>query len=514
MSKPSRRRQPAQPKLDSLDDFSEWMRAERSPIERLMLYVPTGPLLKIHRSPRRRRVCLGGNRGGKTVGGAVETVSRATGIVPPFLEKLGGFGGGPLADLDDPEPMEFWVSSVDFEVSKSVAEQMVRKFLPQDLIAGEDKEHRVIHLKTKVSIGFRSAESGRTKYQGRMIDWIWWDEEQGKSIYDECMARLVDRQGWFFFTMTPLMGFTWSYPELYERQSDPVVDVEFVEAPTDSNFYLPKSAIAEFRAGLERDPELLATRFYGRYTLFSARSPFGEACLRLVKDGIIEGRKTGPLTRYVNPEKGKSYVIGGDVAEGLGQDQAVATVLCRETGEQVAEWASRRMEPEVMAREIYGMAEDYNTALVVIERNNHGWAVLNELTNLGYANLYKQTSYDSRSKKRTARLGFFTSTRSKVLAIDVLARALRDGSLLVHSAETFKELTTFIQDEDGLHAIEGCRDDRVMATAMAAVGMMDTGFAASPIETKTGWARGETWNDCVKKIDDRFTVRDRTRWLR
>src|SRR5262249_30089768 len=82
------------------------------------------------------------------------------------------------------------------------------------------------------------------------------------------------------------------------------------------------------------------------------------------------------LEVYRLPESGRAYVVGGDPAEGNPtSDDSAATVLDSETGEEVAAIAGK-FQPSVFASHIDAIGCWYNRAHVMVERNNHGHAVL------------------------------------------------------------------------------------------------------------------------------------------
>lgn len=82
------------------------------------------------------------------------------------------------------------------------------------------------------------------------------------------------------------------------------------------------------------------------------------------------------LTVHVPPQAGHSYVIGADPAGGSPQsDESAAAVLDAVTGEQVATLAGR-IEPDIFAGALDAAGRYYNNAPVLVERNNHGHAVL------------------------------------------------------------------------------------------------------------------------------------------
>ena len=88
-------------------------------------------------------------------------------------------------------------------------------------------------------------------------------------------------------------------------------------------------------------------------------------------------------------------------------------------------------------------------------------------TQHAYPTLYAHRDYDARGATR-ARLGWETNAKTKPVMIDGLAEALAEGLLGVNDAELVKECVTYVYDERGaMGAQAGCRDDRVIAAAIA-----------------------------------------------
>ncbi|NLL56542.1 MAG: hypothetical protein GX242_04940, partial [Clostridiales bacterium] len=147
--------------------------------------------MMFHKCSKRNRWVFGGNRSGKTECGAVETVWRARGIHPYLENRPNTFG---------------WVVSVSFEVQRDVAQNKVLNYLNPDWI-----QDIIMHTGSKQSasygiidtiivknvfggvskIGFKSADQGREKFQGASLDYVWFDEEPPKDIYEECKMRVL-----------------------------------------------------------------------------------------------------------------------------------------------------------------------------------------------------------------------------------------------------------------------------------------------------------------------------------
>lgn len=170
--------------------------------------------MAFHKCPKRNRWVFGGNRSGKTECGAVESVWMALGIHPYRKNRDNVFG---------------WVVSLTQQVQRDVAQAKILKYLAPrhivDIIMREGKksspEYGIIdHIVVRNAfgglskIGFKSCDQGREKFQGASLDFVWFDEEPPKDVYDECKMRVFDKVGDIFGTMTPLKGLTWVYDEI------------------------------------------------------------------------------------------------------------------------------------------------------------------------------------------------------------------------------------------------------------------------------------------------------------
>jgi hypothetical protein len=171
-------------------------------------------------------------------------------------------------------------------------------------------------------------------------------------------------------------------------------------------------------------------------------------------------RRGGALLVWLEPMKGeRAYLVAVDSAGG-GEDGdfAAVQVIDRTTGIQCAE-LQERLQPSELAKVAVELAREYHNALIVVERNNHGAAVLAYIdTSEGYGNVYRQAN-DA---------GWLTSAASKP---EMTARL---GSLLEREPEMFKsrrllgECRTFVSWERGkTGAANGAHDDLVMAMAIA-----------------------------------------------
>jgi len=218
--------------------------------------------LAFHKCKKRNRWVFGGNRSGKTECGAVETIYMARGIHPYRKNKDKVFG---------------WVVSLSTQVQRDVAQAKILKYLNPDWIeeitmlsgkkdsptSGVIDQIKLRNVFGGIStIGFKSCDQGREKFQGSSLDFVWFDEEPPKDIYEECLMRILDKRGDIFGTMTPLKGLTFVYDEIFlNKKNNPEIWYEFMEWA--DNPYLSKSEVSQLTCSLSDDQ--LESRRYGRF---------------------------------------------------------------------------------------------------------------------------------------------------------------------------------------------------------------------------------------------------------
>jgi hypothetical protein len=164
------------------------------------------------------------------------------------------------------------------------------------------------------------------------------------------------------------------------------------------------------------------------------------------------------------PQEGQKYVIGADPAEGNPtSDDSALTVLDRESGEEMAALAGK-FQPAVLGAHIDAIGLWYNKADVMVERNNHGHAVLLWLRdNSGLRRLWGMDKLT----------GWLSSTKGKTLLYDTCADAFRERETVLHSFATFTQLASI--EGATLRAPEGEHDDRADSYALACAGIVHGG---------------------------------------
>lgn len=231
----------------------------------LYAYKPHDKQFKFHSSPKHTRLYIGGNRSGKTTGGAVEMCY--------WLMKK-----HPYRKLPLPEgPIRARSCAVDFMYGTDmiIIPEIKRWLPPSFLINGSwedsyDKEHRVLTLANKSFLEFRSYDQDLEKFAGTSRHIIWFDEEPPQHIYNENMARLVDTNGYSMLTMTPVEGMSWVFDQIYLPGTEGGhPDIEVIEIEMQENPYLTKEATDRFLDTL--DPDERKARERGEFVAIGGR---------------------------------------------------------------------------------------------------------------------------------------------------------------------------------------------------------------------------------------------------
>lgn len=181
---------------------------------------------------------------------------------------------------------------------------------------------------------------------------------------------------------------------------------------------------------------------------------------------------------YVEPVQGKTYILSADSATGDGRDNSGFHVFEVESMEQVAEFRGK-VHVDGYGGQVCELGRRYNNAILVIENNAVGLAVLEHVKLNGYPNLF----YTRRGAKAGMKLGevgsavpgsmtsdyipgVMTTGANRQVMLNKLEELLRKGSLTFHSQRFVAELETFIWNNRKPEARPGKTDDLIMAAAL------------------------------------------------
>ena len=198
------------------------------------------------------------------------------------------------------------------------------------------------------------------------------------------------------------------------------------------------------------------------------KPPLKTGYLREKEDGSVyfEEDDKGYIAIWKEPEKGKCYCIGADVAEGLVEGDYSVGLVGDYEFDVIARWYGH-IDPDIFGHELVKLGKYYNEAYIGVESNNHGLTTLKAIQRLEYWNIYYQKTYDKITDKLSQKMGWQTNQRTKPMMIDKLAEFVRDKYIGIYWKTLIDEMRTYIIEDNGsTNAQTGCHDDTVMACAI------------------------------------------------
>lgn len=159
---------------------------------------------------------MAGNQLGKTYCGGAEAAFHLTGRYPDWWR-------GRRFD----RAVRMWAGSKTSEVTRDGVQRILvgepkdpaqwgTGLIPGDTILGHSRRQGVADALDSVlvrhasgrnsTLGFKSYDQGREKWQGETLDLVWFDEEPPLDIYMEGLTRTNATGGFVYLTFTPLLG--------------------------------------------------------------------------------------------------------------------------------------------------------------------------------------------------------------------------------------------------------------------------------------------------------------------
>ena len=215
---------------------------------------------------------------------------------------------------------------------------------------------------------------------------------------------------------------------------------------------------------------------------------------------MFDAHREGNLKIYDFPQWEEPYVIGADVALGVGQDYSSAVIM-NNKHEVCAVYRNNRIDPSYWGELLFYLGRYYNNAFTAVESNCMGIATLQKLDHMGYVNLYKQTKVANVSNEEGERLGFRTTSATKPAIIGNLKNLIDNENIMIPDPTVIQELKDYVSTDTGkTEAAPGCYDDTVISLAICAEVL------------RTHWDRLNTRNVSWKeKIGD--WKPDQTNWF-
>jgi phage terminase large subunit-like protein len=183
---------------------------------RLTDYRPYARQREYHNNLERECLLMAGNQLGKTYCGSADVAFHLTGLYPDWWE-------GRRWD----RPTRWWAASKTGEVTRDGVQRYLVGEPKNETSWGTGMVPKAHLLTTKrrmgvadaldsitvrhvsggtSTLGFKSYDQGRQKWQGETLDGVWFDEEPPMDIYMEGLTRTNATKGITRITFTPLLG--------------------------------------------------------------------------------------------------------------------------------------------------------------------------------------------------------------------------------------------------------------------------------------------------------------------
>ncbi len=177
----------------------------------------------------------------------------------------------------------------------------------------------------------------------------------------------------------------------------------------------------------------------------------------LMQNMTVMPNSQNKWTLIEEPHPNDAYVVGVDIAGGVGLDFSALAVVSVSTMQPVYFERCNRSTPAQWAHRVIQIASKYNTATVLAESNNMGAAFILEMNNCGY----RKQWLNPKGKP------WVTTLQSKLDAFDTLREAL--PVITVMDMHTHIELRglTIMPGKFAPEAPKGAHDDCAMALALA-----------------------------------------------
>jgi len=204
------------PKLSLADMLDGVIDGLADSVTSIYSYVPHEKQKQFHCSTLEEKLFIGGNRSGKTVANVIECIWRLTKSHPfrPDLNEIEGEIRGRLVCVSFVDGLE------------KIILPLFKKWTPKKFLIQRswDKSYsrylRTLTFADGSFIEFMSYDQELEKFAGTSRHFTSFDEEPPRSVWEECLMRLIDTDGDWWISMTPVEGLTWVFEIIYQPWQD------------------------------------------------------------------------------------------------------------------------------------------------------------------------------------------------------------------------------------------------------------------------------------------------------
>lgn len=249
---------------DMLDRLSDEL---ESSVTSIYSYEPHPKQKVFHCSRLEEKLFIGGNRSGKTVANVIECIWWLT-KTHPFREDVRNIQGEVRGRL---------VCVSFIEGLEKIILPLFKKWVPRKYLIDRswDKSYinktRTLTLNNGSFIEFQSYDQELEKFAGTSRHFVSFDEEPPMVVWQECLMRLIDTDGSWWISMTPVEGLTWIFEDIYKPSEEGLrPDTLVLEVSMHDNPHLTEKAKRKVLGNIANDEDRMA-REEGKFAEIGGR---------------------------------------------------------------------------------------------------------------------------------------------------------------------------------------------------------------------------------------------------
>lgn len=205
-----------------------------------------------------------------------------------------------------------------------------------------------------------------------------------------------------------------------------------------------------------------------------------------MKNPIEERNPEKNLWIWKNYIPGHTYLLTADVSRGDSADKSAFHVFDIEECEQVAEYRGLISTTD-FGNLLVTVGTEYNDAMIVIENATMGWAVIQQVINRAYRNLYytkektrvvNPNRYNNKINQTENKSvpGFTTDPVTRGLMIGKLEESIRNKTIVIYSKRLLSELKVFVWKDGKAQAMNKKYNDDLVLSLSMLLWVKDTSF--------------------------------------
>ena len=256
------------------------------------------------------KALIAGNRSGKTVACVVDDIIQLVPeeLLPAHLKPFKKFEG----------PIVIWIGAPKNDTHFKNTIPLLRRFLPKAALkqgqfgkSFKSQPSPELQLVNGSSVAFKTYDQDLDAWAAAEVHRVHWDEEpntlNSRELRTEANTRLVSTGGDEIIGMTPLLGMSWVYEEVWkERDRNPKVSVTQMDVA--DNPYNTEEAIAQWSSRMTEDEKRM--RLHGEFVHLGGMffSEFNEDIHRIepIEASHLKGQE---VVIGIDPGKNRTGVV-------------------------------------------------------------------------------------------------------------------------------------------------------------------------------------------------------------